>query len=170
MAIGTRFMRFLPVAADAHRFRCERAAVAVVHAANILLVGAAGNDASDNDGATPYYPASYIADVLSVAATDSSDMRHFISNYGKNSVHLGAPGSGILTLWPKPPFISFGGGTSMAAAHVSGAAALAMSKCKLTADEAKNLLNATIDTVSDLANATITGGRLNVGRALEQCK
>ena len=132
-----------------------------------LFVAAAGNDGLNND-TSPYrsFPASYdLPNIISVAATDAKDNRPRWSNYGKASVDLGAPGVGI---WSTVP----GGyvpasGTSMAAPHVTGAAALILAEHPgLSADQVKTLILSTADPVRALRNKVATDGRLNVGRAL----
>ncbi len=57
----------------------------------MLFVAAAGNDAADTD-ITPHYPSAYdLSNVLSVAATTSSDELSSFSNSGAVSVDLAAP-------------------------------------------------------------------------------
>jgi subtilisin family serine protease len=64
-----------------------------------LYVVAAGNSAANND-TTPHYPCAYTsANLLCVAATDSSDALASFSNYGATSVDLAAPGVNILSTW-----------------------------------------------------------------------
>ncbi|MRS13214.1 MAG: tandem-95 repeat protein [Actinobacteria bacterium] len=76
----------------------EESAIAAMDA---LVVCAAGNSASDNDGLDPYYPASYnLANVLAVGATGSSDAASANSNFGVTSVDLFAPGEDILSTTP----------------------------------------------------------------------
>lgn len=146
-----------------------REQIALVHAENILLIGAAGNKTNNND-TVPFYPASFIDDVLSVASTDENDALSGTSNYGKHSVHLGSPGVDILSTWSKSPYIEIASGTSMAAPYIAGAAALLLSACKPTADQLKEVLLATVDEVASLRTTTIAQGRLNVMRALEVCR
>jgi len=136
--------------------------------ADMLFVAAAGNNGLPND-LFPMYPASYDApNVVAVAATDNKDRRAYFSNYGANSVHLGAPGVNILSTTIGNTY-SFFDGTSMATPHVSGAAALVLSRCALdTAGLKAELLN-TVDQVPGLATVTITGGRLNVDTAVRAC-
>lgn len=141
-------------------------AIAVADQDESLFVAAAGNDGTDND-ATPTYPASYDSpNVISVAATDKNDNRAFFSNTGRRSVDLGAPGVDIYSTWPGAAY-QYLSGTSMAAPHVSGAAALA--KAAFPAASAvglKALLLATVEPKPALATTTSSGGRLNVGNAV----
>ncbi len=135
--------------------------------ADILFVASAGNAGTNND-LTPSYPASYdVANVISVAATDNRDALASFSNYGATSVDLGAPGVYIAsTIRSGYAYMS---GTSMSAPHVSGVAALVLSKCALdTAALKTNLLGST-EAVTALLNKTLTGGRLNAYNALNSC-
>ena len=134
----------------------------------MLFVAAAGNNGFPND-VFPAYPANYAApNVISVAATTNTDARAFFSNYGAKTVHLGAPGFDILSTHRNGAY-GFSSGTSMAAPHVSGAAALALSHCALDTVTLKAALVETVDQVSSLLTKTISGGRLNVLRTLESC-
>jgi hypothetical protein len=136
----------------------------------ILFITAAGNGdifgmGQDND-ASPFYPCSYyLANIICVAATTSTDAKASFSNYGRHTVHVGAPGQDILSTLPGNSYGSLSG-TSMATPHVSGMAAL------LKAQDAsrdwraiKNLILAGGDTISSMGN-TITGKRLNARGAM----
>ena len=62
----------------------------------VIAVVAAGNEASDNDGASPSYPASYSsAAIISVAAQDRTGGLANFSCWGRTSVDLAAPGTQI---------------------------------------------------------------------------
>jgi subtilisin family serine protease len=140
---------------------------AVAGAKNILFVAAAGNSGANNDTAETY-PANFkLPTVLSVSATDSSDRLAVFSNFGSKTVHVAAPGVSIFSTLPNGRYGALSG-TSMACPHVSGAAALILSKnSKLSALELKKVIMESADPISGLDGSSITGGRLNVERALE---
>ena len=131
----------------------------------ILFVAAAGNNASNND-ATPFYPAGYfLPNVISVAATTRFDSLASFSNFGRQTVDLGAPGDTILSTTPNNTY-SFFSGTSMATPHVTGVAALLKAQDPSRDWRAiKNLILAGGDTIPALAS-TVTQKRLNARGAL----
>lgn len=136
--------------------------------AGMLFVAAAGNNNQNIDN-TPFFPASYDApNVVAVAATGNQDDKASFSNFGGNSVHLGAPGLNVMSTVRNGGF-SFFSGTSMATPHVSGAAALVLSGCELDTAALMSTLLASIDPISSMSGITITGGRLNVDKALRSC-
>jgi subtilisin family serine protease len=99
---------------------------AIGAAPDALFVAAAGNDNVDND-VTPFYPASFaLPNVLSVAAIHNEGHLTSFTNYGAATVDLSAPGEDILSTVPGD-FWAYASGTSMAAPHASGVAALAAS-------------------------------------------
>jgi subtilisin family serine protease len=140
-----------------------------------LVVFAAGNDGTDNQ-IYPLFPANLrnhplLQDrVLTVLATDQYDAKAFFSNYGQNTVDIGAPGIHILStgryLVPPPRYAQYSG-TSPAAAYVSAGAALifALNPGWQPADVAQHLTTSA-DTIQDLMIACIGGRRLNLSRAV----
>ncbi len=145
---------------------------AIRNAANqgVLVVAAAGNEGSNSD-TQPEYPASYdLPNVISVAATDAGDGLVDFSNYGARTVDLGAPGDDIYSTVPKfanPSGYAYFSGTSMAAPFVSGAAALYLSHTpSATVTQVRDALLQTVDPLPALVGKTVTGGRLDLGRAL----
>ncbi|MFM6310991.1 MAG: S8 family serine peptidase, partial [Dolichospermum sp.] len=131
-----------------------------------LFIAAAGNSTNNND-TNPFYPASYnLANIISVASTTRTDSLSSFSNYGLTSVDLGAPGSDIYSTIPGNSY-GIKSGTSMATPHVTGAAALLWSQNPTwTAQQVKNTLMNTGDSIAALAGKTVSGKRLNVFNAL----
>ena len=131
-----------------------------------LFVAAAGNDFTNTD-IDPFYPSAYEApNVVAVGATDAFDRKAWFSNYGARSVDLGAPGTNIYSTWLSGTY-RFADGTSMAAPHVSGAAALAKAVFPDASGVGlKTLLLRSVDPITALAGTSRTGGRLNVERAV----
>jgi len=143
--------------------------IAVCRQNNILFIAAAGNDTQNTDAA-PEYPASYNLDnIISVAASDANDALASFSNYGPTSVDLAAPGVSILSTIPGAAY-NTKSGTSMATPFVSGAVALILSMQEnqyMSYTWLKNAILYSADPVPALAGLVLTGGRLNLAKALD---
>lgn len=127
----------------------------------IIFTAAAGNESSNND-TTPSYPASYkIPNIVSVAALTAQNNLAYFSCYGRNSVHIAAPGHNILST------VKGGGyevmsGTSMATPHVSGVLGLLLAKeGRLAHDTMKERLMLSGVPVAALRGKTITASRID---------
>lgn len=143
----------------------------------VLLVAAAGNYDKDNDE-SHFFPANLpFENVISVMAIDPAGVRARaydsrnddwkpFSNYGRNTVHIAAPGSLVLGV-PAPDKIAVKDGTSFAAPMVAGAAALVWGKHPDW--DYKRVRRALLETarpVRGLEDECVTGGMLDVESAL----
>ena len=139
-----------------------------------LYVVAAGNGGTDhvgdNNDAAPQYPCNVPEpNVLCVGASTNQDQRGAFSNYGAFTVDLFAPGQAILSAFAGGSHdeYAFSDGTSMASPHVAAAAALVIqAEPSLSTDDVKEILLASVDGKSAFAGRSVSGGRLNVERAV----
>lgn len=142
------------------RSEALKEAIQAANEAGILFVAAAGNSRSDND-ARPTYPANYKVDnVITVGAMDGKGNRSSFSNYGKETVHVFAPGSNIYSTTRNGRYQKMSG-TSMATPIVSGVLGLLLAnEPGISVEDAKRRL-----IESTIKNSTLTrysqGGRVD---------
>ena len=136
-----------------------RDAVDYAYARGVLMVAASGNE---SEGAS-IFPAGY-RKVISVAATEQHKQKFYQSNFGA-AIDIGAPGNVILSTHINNRYRLLSG-TSMATAHVSGVAALIISKRpSLTHQEVRQILLSTTDPITE-SPELVDAGNLNAARAL----
>jgi thermitase len=152
-----------------------RDALKIAHDSGVVIAAAAGNE-----GGAVGYPAAYDEYCLAVAATDYDDSRLSWSNFG-SEVDVAAPGERVFGpvptwYWPEQgdnetiPY-AFASGTSAAAPHVAGLAALLKSlKPWLTVDQVMDIIRFTADDVNSTQykgkDEFIGYGRINMEKAL----
>ncbi|WP_217912802.1 S8 family peptidase [Miltoncostaea marina] len=141
-------------------------AVAEAGAAGVLVVAAAGNDGRDIDEVKAWPASCPAPDLVTVAATDEDDAPAGFSNLGVTSVDLGAPGTAIHSTLPAGGW-GWMSGTSMAAPHVSGAAALVLGlRPGLAPWQVRSALLSGGAPVAALDGRTASGRRLDMAGAL----
>ena len=138
-----------------------------------VFVAAAGNDGLNND-LFPDSPSGLNStNIIAVTAVNNEGGLASFSNYGATSVDVGAPGVDILSLRPvdsspdPDSAYQYLSGTSMAAPHVAGAAALVLSiKPYLTPEEVIDVLMSTGNDLDSLEMKTASGKMVNVYNAV----
>ncbi len=144
-------------------------AIANARQQGVLFVASAGNEANNND-VIPDYPASFQLDnIISVAALDRFDQLADFSNYGATNVHIGAPGVEIFSSWnDSDSGYNTIDGTSMAAPHVTGVAALIWGRSPgRSYAEVRDHILSGATRIPSLSGKVSTGARLNAFRSLE---
>ncbi len=143
------------------RSEALKEAIERANAAGIVFTAAAGNSGSNNDS-SPHYPSNYeVENVISVAATTAQNGMASFSCFGRNTVHIGAPGHRILSSTPNGKYEVFSG-TSMATPHVSGAIGLLIAnEGRMNPKAVRERVIATSEPTAALRGKTINGGSLN---------
>jgi subtilisin family serine protease len=148
-------------------------AIDVANNRNAVVVAAAGNESNDND-ANATFPCDFPqANLICVAAVNDNGGLSSFSNYGPTTVDLGAPGESILsTLGGGSGDYHFLDGTSMAAPHVSGVAALVRRGAPRASDAQIVLaMKQSVHRLASLGNGfTATGGIVDAAAAIRRAR
>lgn len=132
----------------------------------VLFVAAAGNEGLNSDF-FHFYPANYeLQNVISVGASDRNGGLLKISNFGKSTVDIVAPGKNIYSTLPNGHF-GYMTGTSQATAFITGLAALIMSRFP---DSPQGVIGRIISSgrpLASLRGRTRNGAIADASRALD---
>lgn len=136
--------------------------LAAAHDKGMVLIAAAGNAGPHS---APLYPAGD-PNVIAVTATDRNDALFKMANRGRY-IAVAAPGVDVLALAPGDAY-QLTSGTSVAAAHVSGIAALLLQeKSSLGPDDIRRILTVTAKPLgSHGVNSDFGAGLANAYRAV----
>lgn len=146
---------------DMKTSRALQRAIREVERDGVLLVGAAGNDGREGSVDFPgRYP-----EVLAVSACTRTDRMAPFSSMGEE-IDMVAPGAGVVSLAPGGGFVRMSG-TSMAAPHVTAAAALLLSmEPHLRPSAVRARLAATAEWLPTVPGKAQGAGLLRADRAL----
>lgn len=141
-------------------------ALAAAAGKGMILIAAVGNDGPE---APPAWPAAD-PNVIAVTATDASDQRVAVTSRGPH-VAVAAPGADIIGPTPGNAY-QFSTGSSMAAAHVTGAVALLLeTNPALTPSEARKILTETAKDLGPAGRDADTGaGLVDAGAAVDAAR
>jgi subtilisin family serine protease len=141
-------------------------AIARAERADVTFIAAAGNNAQDNDR-IQMIPATFgLANIVAVGSMDDRGQRASSSNFGVKSVDVFAPGSNVLSTVPGGS--GYKSGTSMAAPHVAGVAALMLAlNPGLKPTEIKRILVDSSAANQALSRYTRSGGHVDAGKAVD---
>ena len=138
----------------------EREAVAYARSKGVVQVAAAGNTGEGK----VQYPAGYPL-VIAVSATNAQDQLASYSSYGKG-IEVAAPGTAIISTFPAGLYVEIDG-TSMAAPHVAGLAALLRSQGYGPTGTRERIRNSSDDLGAPGYDTRYGYGRINLLRALD---
>jgi subtilisin family serine protease len=136
----------------------------------MLFVTAAGNTGNDDDlAAYRRYPCGYDRPTeICATATNAADALPSWANWGPQTVDLAAPGNNIYSTLRSGSYGFISGG-SMAAAQVSGAAALILAVQPMSTTAVKADILGHVHALASLSGKVRTGGRLDVCGAIMRC-
>src|ERR1700737_4178747 len=170
-ASGIRVVKLVPVFPSDTGSEASKNAIESLGTNSVLFVTHPLNTGDpNNEEAVQRFPCSYdLANELCVTATNNKDELPSWANYGSKTVQLRAPGQSIYSPLRGNSYGYLSGG-SMASPQVAGAAALILSANeKMSTAELKTDLEKNVDKLPSLEGKVITGGRLDVCKALPGC-
>lgn len=134
--------------------------------AGVLVVTAVPNRSANLD-TFPDYPTCWLYPNVIAVTSVTRDEKLYTGDYSRTYVHLGAPGRVLVTTHTNSPLYAYDSGTSAAAAIVAGSAALVWSQYPNQDWLAvKSRLLSTVKPMSILTVRAITGGALDLGKAM----
>ena len=137
-------------------------AISAAFKQGVVIVAAAGNGGAS---AGPAYPGAF-PNVIAVTAVDTKDVLYKGANRG-TYIAVAAPGVDIIAPAPKGAY-DISTGTSMAAAHVSGIAALMLEKNpKLTPKEIRDALSKSARSPARMIAEEVGAGVVDAAEALK---
>ncbi|MDG3006756.1 S8 family peptidase [Paludisphaera mucosa] len=142
-------------------------AIAYADAKGVVVVTAAGNDASNLD-VRPLFPATFdLPNILVVAAVDPSGGLASFSNYGASAVDVAAPGVDVYSTYTSKAKYTTLSGTSMSVPYVTGVVSLlAGLHPDWSAEQLVDRVKSTVRPLASLAGVTTSGGMVDAAQAV----
>jgi len=142
-------------------------AIAYAGTKGVVVVTAAGNEASDVD-ARPVYPAAYdLPNILVVTAVDASGKLADFANYGATTVDVAAPGVDVYSTFASRSKYASLTGTSMAVPFATGVVSLVVGMHPdWSAAKVVEHVKATARPLASLAGRTVSGGLVDAAQAV----
>ena len=133
---------------------------------NHLFVTSSGNNSLNTD-IYPIYPASYNNDnIIAVLGTNRNDTIPLLTNYGMNSVDIGAPGQEIYSCMPGNGY-NYKSGTAMATGCITGVCAFVWGAYPESSYTIiKDAIMNSVDPLPALNGKCVSGGRVNMHKAM----
>ena len=150
--------------------QAESDAIDALAANDILLVASSGNSPLPvNLDITPKYPCSYKRpNTVCATGSETNNTLWSASNYGASTVDVAAPAASIYSTLRQNNY-GFISGTSMSTAYVSGEAALILSRTNMSTIALRAAIVNNVNTNPTLIGKTITGGVVDLCKAIAGC-
>lgn len=142
--------------------------IASLYDKGVVFVSAAGNEGVNIDRVKSYPASLDLAAQIAVGAISDHNNMASYSNFGIHSVHIFAPGSSIVSTFPRGRLAAMTG-TSMATPFVTGAVALLLSaEPTASVDQIRQALYNSAAKDQNYLNSS--RGRLNLGAAVTELR
>jgi subtilisin family serine protease len=167
---GSRIINISAGSEDKSVYAWAEMLAVIANRQDVLFVVAAGNEHSDLDQVHSAYRGVDLPNLLVVASVGKNHRLSSFSNWGKQNVHVAAPGEDVSSfLYGNVEDVA--SGTSVATPYVTNIAAKIMAiNPQLSPEEICKIIRETADKTSELQEKTQFGGVINEEKALSKAR